>query len=150
MHPRPLGFRFGQVTNELSLDLEPDVGASAHAREEIRSAFGDRVPAALLHDLTVVVTELVGNSVAHGPGELIQVRLKVAGDGTIRGEIEDQGRGEVAIREMAEDPSDGLGLRIVDWLTDRWAVYEGSTHVWFEMGASEPGEPERSEPVEPV
>lgn len=138
------------MAKELSLDLASDPGASAQAREQIRAAFGDALPAPLLHDLTVVVTELVGNSVEHGPGEVVQVRLKIADDGTIRGEIEDQGKGEVAIREMAEDPSDGLGLRIVDWLTDRWAVYEGSTHVWFEMGEREPGAVKRSEPVEPV
>jgi anti-sigma regulatory factor (Ser/Thr protein kinase) len=136
------------MAGELSIDLEPDLGAGERARNEIRAAFADRLPAALLHDLTVVVTELVGNSVAHGPGEQIQVRLKIARDGTIRGEIEDQGKGEIALRDMAEGESAGLGLRIVDWLTDRWAVYEGSTHVWFEMGADEPGE--RGEPVDPV
>ena len=137
------------MASELSIDLEPELEAAAKAREQIRAAYADKLPSPLLHDLTVVVTELVGNSIEHGPGEQIQVRLKIAEDGTIRGEIEDQGKGEVAIRDMAEDPSDALGLRIVDWLTDRWAVYEGSTHVWFEMGAREPGEPE-SEPVEPV
>ena len=141
---------FVRVATELSLDLEPNPGACAAAREQVRSAFGDNVPAPLLHDLTVVVTELVGNSVEHGPGEPIQVRLKLADDGTIHGEIEDQGRGEIAIREMVDDPSDGLGLRIVDWLADRWAVYEGSTHVWFEMGTPEPEGGKRREPAEPV
>jgi anti-sigma regulatory factor (Ser/Thr protein kinase) len=139
------------VASELSLDLEPGPSAAADAREQIRAAFADRLPTALLHDLTVVVTELVSNSVEHGPGEPIQVRLTISSsDGTIRGEIEDKGKGEVAIRDMAEDPNDGLGLRIVDWLTDRWAVYQGSTHVWFEMGAAEPGQVDQSEPVEPV
>ena len=137
------------MASELSLDLEPGPDASAKAREEIRAAFGDNIPASLLHDLTVVVTELVTNSVSHGPGEPIQVRLKRADDGTIRGEVEDQGSVRVAVREMADGMSEGLGLRIVDWLTDRWAVYEGSTHVWFEMGAKEPGSEER-EPVDPV
>jgi anti-sigma regulatory factor (Ser/Thr protein kinase) len=136
------------VASELSIDLEPDLGAAERARNEIRAAFADRLPTPLLHDLTVVVTELVGNSVAHGPGEQIQVRLRIARDGTIRGEIEDQGKGEIALRDMAEGESAGVGLRIVDWLTDRWAVYEGSTHVWFEMGAEEPGK--REGPVDPV
>ena len=138
------------MDNELSLDLEPEPDASAKAREEIRAAFADRLPTPLLHDLTVVVTELVSNSVAHGPGEPIQVRLKLAADGTVRGEVEDQGSVRVAVREMADGLSEGLGLRIVDWLTDRWAVYEGSTHVWFELGASEPGASEAPEPVDPV
>ncbi len=131
------------------MDLEPELEAAGTAREKIREAFADRLPSPLLHDLTVVVTELVGNSVEHGPGEHIQVRLKVTDEGVVRGEIEDQGKGEVAIRDMAEDPEDGLGLRIVDWLTDRWAAYDGSTHIWFEMGAREPGDLE-PEPVDPV
>jgi anti-sigma regulatory factor (Ser/Thr protein kinase) len=138
------------VTEELSLDLAPDSGAGTKAREEIRAAFGDKMPAPLLHDLTVVVTELVSNSVDHGPGSPIQVRLKLADDGTLRGEVEDQGTGEVAIRDMEDDPDAGLGLRIVDWLADRWAVYEGSTHVWFEMGSKTPGDDEPSGPVQPV
>ena len=142
-----MGVPFGRVANELSIDLEPELEAAGTARERIRSAFADRLPSPLLHDLTVVVTELVGNAVEHGPGEQIQVRLKVGDDGVVRGEIEDQGKGEIAIRDMADDG--GLGLRIVDWLTDRWAAYEGSTHIWFEMGASEPGDLE-SEPVDPV
>ena len=137
------------MASELSIDLEPELEAGLKAREQIRAAFADRLPSPLLHDLTVVVSELVGNAVEHGPGEVIQVRLKIARDGIVRGEIEDRGKGEIAIREMADEPNGGLGLRIVDWLTDRWAVYEGSTHVWFEMGAREPGDAE-SEPVEPV
>jgi anti-sigma regulatory factor (Ser/Thr protein kinase) len=137
------------VANELSMDLEPELEAAGTAREQIRTAFADRLPSGLLHDLTVVVTELVSNAVEHGPGEQIQVRLKITADGTVRGEIEDQGKGEVAIREMADDPKDALGLRIVDWLTDRWAAYEGSTHIWFEMGAREPGDLE-PDPVDPV
>ncbi|HEX2127698.1 MAG TPA: ATP-binding protein [Solirubrobacterales bacterium] len=138
------------MARELSLDLEPEAGASGQARAEIRAAFGDSLPTALLHDLTVVVSELVSNSVEHGPGETIQVRLRIANDGSIFGEVEDKGDGRVAIRDMADDPNDALGLRIVDWLTDRWAVYEGSTHVWFEMGLGNPEEKDFSEPVDPV
>ena len=138
------------MANELSLDLRPEASASAKARDEIRTAFGDRLPTALLHDLTVVVSELVSNSVEHGPGTEIQVRLRIASDGSVFGEVEDKGDGRVAIEDMADDPSAGLGLRIVDWLTDRWAVYEGSTHVWFEMGLGDPEEKNQSEPVEPV
>ena len=27
----------------------------------------------------------------------------------------------------------GWGLHLVQTLSDRWGVYEGSTHVWFEI-----------------
>ena len=119
---------------DLLLELTPEPSAPAFAREAIRDRFSDRMPAPFLHDLLVVVSELIGNSVEHGPGAPIKLRLEQAQDGSVRGEVEDEGDGEVAIREMRDDGADGgLGLRIVEALTDRWAVYEGSTHVWFEM-----------------
>jgi anti-sigma regulatory factor (Ser/Thr protein kinase) len=118
---------------DVRIVLESRPQAAAEARDQVRFELRDRVAAPMLHDLLVVVTELVTNSVRHGPGTPIQLRIALNEDGSIRGEVEDQGDGEVAIREMREDFEDGLGLRIVDTLTDRWAVYEGSTHVWFEM-----------------
>ena len=123
----------GRLVNA-SLELEPRSSAGHEARELLRPQLADALPGPVLHDLLTVVTELVDNSVEHGPGDPIQVRITVADDGSVRGEVEDQGEGEVALREMIGDtPDGGLGLHIVDVLTDRWAVYEGSTHVWFEM-----------------
>jgi hypothetical protein len=58
----------------------------------------------------------------------------VTGDDTIRGEVADQGNPAAAIPEIREaSEKGGHGLEVVDKLTSRWAVYEGSTHVWFEM-----------------
>jgi hypothetical protein len=55
-------------------------------------------------------------------------------DGTIRGEIADQGNPAAAIPRIREaGGGHPQGLDVVDKLTSRWAVYEGSTHVWFEM-----------------
>ena len=117
------------------MELEPDAQAAAKARQILHSRVADIVPATVLWDLLTVVTELVTNSVRHGPGDPIQVRITVNDDGSVRGEVEDQGDGEVALREMVEDgPGGGMGLHLVQGLTERWAVYEGSTHVWFEMG----------------
>jgi hypothetical protein len=58
----------------------------------------------------------------------------VMAEHSIRGEVVDQGNPAVAIpriRERADSNRGGLAL--VDKLTSQWAVYEGSTHVWFEM-----------------
>ena len=123
------------------LELEPRVGAGAEARQVLREHLSDQLPALLLRDLLTVVAELVDNSVEHGPGDPIQVRITLNDDGSIRGEVEDQGDGGVALRDMAEDFDRGLGLPIVEALTDRWAVYEGSTHVWFEMSLQLPPDP---------
>jgi len=91
------------------------------------------LPAPTLIDLTAVVTELVNNAVAHGPGRPITLALAI-GDETIRGEVADQGNPAAAIPEIREaTEKGGRGLEVVEKLTSSWAVFEGSTHVWFEM-----------------
>lgn len=120
---------------EVNLQLEPNPDAACHARSSIRERFADAVPAAILHDLQIVVTELVTNSVKYGPGGMIGVRLDLSSKGIVRGEVCDQGTGE-ARPAIRDSPSleGGLGLQIVDALTERWAVDNGSsTRVWFEV-----------------
>jgi hypothetical protein len=52
----------------------------------------------------------------------------------IRGEIADQGSPTAALpRRRAATRPGALGLHVVDQLTSRWGVSEGSTHVWFEL-----------------
>lgn len=118
---------------EFRLVLSPDTEAGWRARQALRQRFTRSLPAPALIDLTAVVTELVNNSVAHGPQRPITVALEVDGE-MIRGEIADQGnpanvmpQGKVAARKGH------LGLRVVDELASRWGVFEGSTHVWFEL-----------------
>jgi hypothetical protein len=58
----------------------------------------------------------------------------VVGDGTIRGEVADQGNPAMTAPQADGKPAEvHLGLDVVDQLTSRWGVYEGSTHVWFEL-----------------
>jgi two-component sensor histidine kinase len=116
---------------ELSLELEPRLEAGQQARQFLSSRLRDGLSEETFEALLTVVTELVNNSVQHGPGEPIQVRLTVGDGGGVRGEVEDQGEAEIAVREMSE--SGGLGLLVVEAMTERWAVYEGSTTVWFEL-----------------
>jgi anti-sigma regulatory factor (Ser/Thr protein kinase) len=118
---------------EFRLALSPDTEAGWRARVALRQRFSRALPPRALIDLTAVVTELVNNSVANGPQRPITVALEVDSE-MIRGEIADQGnpatvlpQGKVAARKGH------LGLRVVDELSSRWGVYEGSTHVWFEL-----------------
>jgi anti-sigma regulatory factor (Ser/Thr protein kinase) len=118
---------------EFRLVLSPDTEAGWRARQALRQRFSKSLPSATLIDLTAVVTELVNNAVAHGPGRPITLALLI-GDGTIRGEVADQGNPSAAIPEISKAARNGThGLKVVDKLTSRWAVYEGSTHVWFEL-----------------
>lgn len=114
----------------LNTELDASTEAPFEARRVIRERLADSLPGPVVHDLCVIVSELVRNSVEHGPGEPIRVTIDVPGDDAVlRGEVKDEGTGTVAV---LEDQS-GLGLPIVDALATRWGVYPGSTHVWFEL-----------------
>ena len=114
----------------MSTELEATRKAPFEARRAIRGRLADSLPGPVVHDLCVIVSELVANSVEHGPGGPIRVTIEVPGDdAALRGEVKDEGTGTVAV---PEDES-GLGLLIVEALATRWGVYAGSTHVWFEL-----------------
>jgi anti-sigma regulatory factor (Ser/Thr protein kinase) len=118
---------------EFRLVLSPDTEAGWRARQALRQRFDDLLPSQTLIDLIAVVTELVNNAVAHGPGRPITLALTL-GEETIKGEVADQGNPAAAIPQIRQaTDTGGRGLEVVDKLTSQWAVYEGSTHVWFEM-----------------
>jgi anti-sigma regulatory factor (Ser/Thr protein kinase) len=119
----------------LRLVLSPNRGAGRRAREVVRQRFGI-LPEATRRDLVAVVTELVNNAVEHGPGKPITLTV-VPGTDAVRGEVADQGNPAAAIPRMKNGSESGRGgLALVDKLTSEWAVYEGSTHVWFEIPLS--------------
>ncbi len=118
---------------EFSLVLDSELEAAHRARHAIDDRLARRLPKPLVADLMTVVSELVNNAVTHGPGRLVNLRIKASGDGrSVSGEVEDDGVGRIAMRDI-DGVGGGFGLHIVDALVDRWGVYEGSTHVWFEM-----------------
>ena len=121
--------------DELAIELESTEDAATIAREEIRARLTDRLPAPTLQDLLTVTTELVTNGVRYGQGDKVWVRLRLAADGAIAGEVENPGRGVVAPREIEFDSGGGLGLHIVAAIVDRWHVLDGeTTRVRFELG----------------
>lgn len=111
----------------------PEATSIAEARSAVRELLASHVDDERLAQVELVVSELVTNSVRHGPRtQPITVRLGVDDDGVIGGEVEDQGDGHIAIREQDVDTTvGGLGLPIVEQVTGDWGVYPGSTHVWF-------------------
>jgi anti-sigma regulatory factor (Ser/Thr protein kinase) len=120
---------------DVQVNLDPDPRAPTLARAAVDRLEG-RVDLTVLHDLRLVVSELVTNAIVHGPRrEPVRLRLRVLDGGCVAGEVADQGEdGAIEVAESAGDGG-GWGLRLVDQLTDRWGVYEGSTHVWFELSA---------------
>ena len=115
----------------LAFDLPSDTEAPAQARAAL-APLAQHMSRDAFDDLNLMVTELVANSVVHGPARGISVAISLDA-GLVRGEIRDRGDGVVAIREAVADDDGGFGLRLVDRLADRWGVHPGSTHVWFEM-----------------
>jgi len=116
--------------------LIPHADSVADARWHVRKALGSQTDPGTLGDVELVVSELVTNALRHGPGKLITLRL-AAGDGSICGEVVDNGQGVVAMSDEGRGPADGgMGLRIVDELTSEWGVRPGPTQVWFRFDAA--------------
>lgn len=79
----------------------------------------------------LLVSELVTNAVKYGGDGPVRLEISAHGE-RLRGEVIDQGSGFVAkSRERGQEG--GFGLPLVEHLADRWGIFEGSTHVWFEF-----------------
>ena len=115
--------------------LPKSMDAPAMAREAIRTLEG-RVPADLVDDATLLVSELVTNGVKYGGEGALRIEIDYEGD-RLRAEIIDQGSGfepqTRANRRLELHDEGGWGLHLVETLADQWGVHEGSTHVWFEI-----------------
>jgi len=126
----------------MSVSVEQELPKSREApglaRDAVRRLEGS-VPQAFVEDTTLLVSELVSNGVKYGGDGHIVLHL-AADKGKLRGEIVDQGSGfepqTRANRKMALADEGGWGLHLVETLADDWGVYEGSTHVWFEIRRS--------------
>ena len=116
-------------------ELPKNGDAPGLARDFIRGLNGD-VPRDLVADATLLVSELVTNGVKYGGEGRITLHVEAGAD-RMRAEIVDQGSGfepeTRAHRQMAPADAGGWGLELVETLADDWGVYEGSTHVWFEI-----------------
>ena len=125
-----------QVTLSFALECDPE--APRRARRVV-SGLEAVLPPPIIHDLGVVVTELVSNAVRFGPPAPIGVAVDVQADGGVRGAVADGGVG-TEILDRGRDLGDGgLGLLIVDALCTRWGAEHRPNRVWFELEAADPG-----------
>jgi anti-sigma regulatory factor (Ser/Thr protein kinase) len=115
-----------------TLNLRLAGGPSAPARA--RRALGGLDDVG--HDVSLLVSELVTNSVRHGDAQqedLIELAA-IACDGKIRVEVTDRGPGFEPGDPQLRGGVGGYGLQIVERLADRWGVTrEPQTSVWFEI-----------------
>lgn len=125
----------GTLTRRFPRDPS-SVGSARRAIDEL----ADLVQPAVLADLRLLVSELMSNSVEHGPrreGETIRLSVSISND-RVRAEVQDGGRGftPVASRPAVDAPS-GRGLLFVDHLASSWGVTSADgTRVWFELDRS--------------
>ncbi len=115
-----------------SIDLPRDPSASRLARRQVADRLAATLDPSVLADVTLAVSELVTNALLHGSGR-IELHIE-ADDRFVKGEVVDAGRGlEQRIREHGVE---GPGLRIVGRVAEKWGVFQGTTHVWFEIPVS--------------
>ncbi|MCW2623028.1 MAG: ATP-binding region ATPase domain protein [Frankiales bacterium] len=98
------------------------------------------VPASVVDDAALVISELVGNAVSHGT-PLSDGSLSVSWELTthsLRLEVSDGGTGPARLpRSASPDAEGGRGLRLVDAVSRRWGVrrVRDGCVVWVELAA---------------
>jgi len=112
-------------------------------------ALNGRIPASVLGDALLVVSELVTNSVRHSGAPAGGVVLRVHLTKTmVRLEVEDRGRGPlVALRTPETDGQGGYGLNIVHEISERWGFERaaaGGARFWAQLEPSATPPPRRA------
>jgi transcriptional regulator with XRE-family HTH domain len=125
---------------ELRKVLPADDFAPRHAREAV-SAIGVGLPSDELETARLLMSELVTNSVRHGPtneGATVSVFVGVGRD-RLRVEVSD-GSTEGA-RPKSPSEEGGYGLALVAVLATRWGAgrEDGVNVTWFELDLLSPG-----------
>ena len=128
---------------DLALNLPSDPSAPGLARAAAKRYLDGRVGREPLSEVSLVISELVSNALVHGRGQIL-FRLQLD-EAVVRGEVIDEGGGfEHEIRTRGPEEGSGRGLMLVEALSIRWGIHEGTTHVWFELAAwSDPSGPPR-------
>ena len=119
---------------ELSLRVPADVRAPAVARRLLVTSVGGAIEPEVVEIGTLLVSELVTNSVRHaGIAPPQQVGLHVRAHRTLRVEVSDDGGGLRQTPAGARGDG-GFGLVLLAELADRWGVDPGPpTCFWFEV-----------------
>ena len=117
----------------LRVDIPRDRRAPSKARAAIDSLTG-QVDDSMVPDAKLLVSELITNSVKYGSGGPVVLEVVSDEPGHMRVEVIDDGTGFVPVaRDRDRTEVGGWGLHMVETLSNRWGVHEGSTHVWFEL-----------------
>lgn len=139
----------GRVDNGDSVEivLPADKRAPRAARQVVTSHLGDLVAPSVLASAQLLISELVTNSVRHSgvaAGQQLTVRVDL-GQTWCRVQVEDPGRdGVIAPRPADAVQGSGMGLNLVQMLSERWGLErasEGGTQVWAQLSRAAAGAP---------
>ncbi len=126
--------------------------AAGHARRVLAERLSADLPAAVLGDLQLLVTEIVANSVRHGGvGEDGEIDLRVGvRDGRVRVELRDTGvQADPRLRTPDLSGGGGFGMLLVSRMSERWGVeHEPNVVMWFELALGGAAAPEAAEAPE--
>jgi anti-sigma regulatory factor (Ser/Thr protein kinase) len=117
--------------------IEPEPEGPAQARRIIADELASRVPAPVVDDIKLMVSELVTNGIVHGSTEPnAPVMLDLLVNGHIRCTVLDHGQGFAG--SARSRGRGGWGLQVVEQLSDRWGIEcsPQQTEVWFERHCS--------------
>lgn len=124
--------------HEFATSVPPGRGAPAAARDAVTGWLHDEVPAQVMDDARLLVSELVTNSLLHAtliPDAPVGLRC-VLTEHALRLEVVDSGAAAAIVRREPDlaHGRGGFGLHLLDVLASRWGVeHGGGTRVWFEL-----------------
>ena len=111
--------------------------AAGHARRVLAERLSAAIPATVLGDLQLLVTEIVANSVRHGGvGEDGEIDLRVdVRDNRVRVEMRDTGvQADPKLRAPDLGGGGGFGMLLVSRMSERLGVdHEPNVVMWFEL-----------------
>jgi len=121
----------------LQIALPPEPIAPGIARRRI-AGLGFAVPDDVVHDVQLVVSELVTNAVKHaglGSGENVELDVRTR-PGCVEVMVHYTEHRRFELTSPLEPPeASGWGLFLVDQIASRWSVIEtrGEMEAWFEV-----------------
>ena len=115
--------------------LPSDNRAARAARQSLR-LLESYIPDATIEDVTLLVTELVSNSVKHA-SLMHEQEIQVDAGPTERGirvEVTNPGGAQLSNRLPEKAQESGWGLLLVTKIASRWGIVtNGRTLIWFEI-----------------
>jgi hypothetical protein len=121
-----------QTVSERELELPRASQASGLARNALAQWYGGSLDKEELDAGKLLASELVTNAVMHGVGR-IRLHADLDEDRLVI-EVMDEGSGfEYLVRKVPFDQLHNRGLALVDAVSSRSGIHDGTTHVWAEV-----------------